>query len=960
LAQTVRPIRSSRRRLLLWLILAVAVLVVVFGALSGFYIDILWFREVQLSSVFWTRFWSRVVLAVVFGSLFFLLMYVNLLIVRRLRPKYRVFSPEEEVVERYRAAFEPFARWVLPAISLLFAVFAAAGVAAQWESYQLWRVSGDVASGVVDPIFERDAAFYMLSLPFQEFVQGWLFTSLVVIAVVSAAAHYLWGGIRLRSPGERFTPQVKAHLSVLLGLIVLVKAWGYRLEQFDLLTSERGVVTGASYTDVNAHLPALRLLVVIAIVCAVLFLVNIRFRGWALPALGIGLLALASVVVGAVYPAFVQRFRVAPQELQRERPYIERNINLTRMAYGIDQVETAEFAAAPTFTSEEVEASQSTIDNIRLWNPDVIRQSYLQLQRFRQFYEFQDVDVDRYVVDGERRTVMIAPREINQDGIPGGGATWQNQHLFYTHGYAATASRVDEVTPEGAPSFVLSDIPTTGALAPALTQPQVYFQEGSAVDYVAVGTEAEEFDYPLGQEGGQETARYDGQGGIEVGGFFRRLAFAWRYRDVNLLISGLINENSRMLINLDLESRVQKIAPFLQYDQDPYAALVEGRVKWIWDAYTTSDRFPYSERTDLSVATAQRLPSGDSAVNENLPGSANYISNSVKVVVDAYDGTITFYVVDPEDPIIEAWQRVFPGLFTSVEEAPDELRAHFRYPEDLFRIQTSQYANYHVTDATQFYAKGDFWSIPQVSIDPTVGAVPLEPYYLLLPLPDQEEAQFILFTPFTPAERPNMVAWMAANSDPEGYGTLSSFQFGGRNVTGPGQAAVLMHQDPDVSRETTLLDQRGSDVIYGDLLVIPVGQGFVYVQPLYLVSEQIGQSIPEMKRVVVVNGQDVVMENTLDEALAGAVGAPVPTEPTEPAEPGEPTEPAADVASLLAQAQQHFVAAEAALQAGDLATYQAELEQAEQLVQQAAELSGAPAPEPTPSPQGGGGGGGGG
>jgi uncharacterized membrane protein (UPF0182 family) len=952
-AQTVRPIRASRRRLLLWLALAVAAVAVIFGAISGFYIDILWFREVGLSSVFWTRFWSRLVLAVIFGAAFFLLMYVNLLIVRRLRPRYRVFSPEEEIIERYRTAFEPYARWVLPGASILFAAFAAAGVASQWESYQLWRVSGDVSFGTADPIFGRDVAFYLLSLPFQRFVEGWLFTSLVVITLVTAAAHYLWGGIRLRSATERFSPQVKAHLSVLLGLIVLVRAWGYRLGQFDLLTSERGVVTGASYTDVNAHLPALRLLVVIAIVCAVLFLVNIRFRGWALPALGIGLLALASVVVGAIYPAFVQRFRVAPQELQRERPYIEDNIELTRVAYGIDAVGMQEFPAAPTFSAEEVEAAPDTIENIRLWNPDVIKQSYLQLQRLRPFYEFEDVDVDRYVVDGARRTVMIAPREIDQLGIPGGGATWQNQHLFYTHGYGVTASRVDEVTAEGAPSFIVSDIPPTGPLAAEIQEPRVYFEEDSEVPYVAVGTQAQEFDFPLGQEGGQELTRYGGRGGIQVGGFLRRLAFAWRYRDVNLLISGLIDEDSRMLINLDLPTRVSKIAPFLQYDQDAYAAVVDGRVVWIWDAYTTSDRFPYSELSDMSTLTAQVTSTGAVVGNDQLPASANYIRNSVKVAVDAYDGTTTFYAVDEQDPIIRAWGRVFPDLFTPVSEAPLTLQEHFRYPEDLFRIQTDTYANYHVTDPVQFYAKGDFWSIPQVSIDPTVGSVPLEPYYLLLPLPGEEEARFILFTPFTPANRPNMVAWMAANSDPEGYGDLTSFQFGGRNVIGPGQAAVLMHQDPDVSRETSLLDQRGSNVIYGDLLVIPVGQGFVYVQPLYLESEQSGQGIPEMKRVIVVNGQDVLMRNTLDEALAAAVGVAPPTE--EPTEPGEPTEPAGDVAALLADAQQHFEAAEAALQAGDLATYEAEIDQARELVQQAAELSGAPpevSPEPSPSPGG--------
>jgi len=937
LARVTRPLGPPRRRLLLWLILGVAAVVVILGALSGFYIDVLWFREVGYSSVFWTRFWSRVALAAVFGAAFFVLLYANLLIVRRLRPRYRVFSPEEEAVERYRSVFEPYARWVLPGASLLFAAFAAGGVAGQWEAFQLWRVSDQVSFGIEDPVFLRDAAFYVLSLPFQRFVQSWLFTSLVVVTLVAAGAHYLWGGIRLRAVGERVTPQVKAHLSVLLGLIVLVKAWGYRLGQFDLLVSERGVVTGASYTEVHAHLPALRLLVVIAILCAVLFLVNIRFRGWALPALGIGLLALSSVVVGAVYPAFIQRFRVAPQELQRERLYIERNIEFTRIGYGLEGVETREFPAGASVTREEVDGAPTTIQNIRLWNPDVIKDSYLGLQRLKPYYEFTDVDVDRYVVDGERRVVMIAPREVNQQMIPGGGATWQNQHLFYTHGYGVTASRVDEVTTAGAPSFILSDIPVAGSLATELTQPRLYFQEEAGVPYVAVGTGTDEFDFPQGETGGQVRFRYDGEGGIPVGGFARRLAFAWRYRDVNLLISGLIDEDSRLLINTGIEDRVRKIAPFLLYDHDPYAAIVEGRVVWIWDAYTSADRFPYSERADLG------LESG----NEELLGLAgNYIRNSVKVVVDAYDGTTTFYLVDEADPVIQAWSRAFPDLFTPASEAPASLVEHFRYPEDLFRIQAHQYANYHVADPAQFYAKEDFWSVPEVQTDPEAQTTTeLEPYYVLLSLPGEDEPRFRLFTPFTPLNRPNMVAWMAAESDPEEYGKLVSFEFQGLNVNGPRQVTTFILQDTEVSQQVTLFGQLGSRVVYGDILAIPIGSSFLYVQPLYLESQ--GAGIPELKRVVVVNGENVEMADTLSDALAELFGAAAPE--AGPGEPG-PEEPApeGDLAELLAQAQAHFEAADAALRNGDLATYQAEIEQAAALIQQAAAAAGV---EPTPQPQ---------
>ena len=940
-----------RRR---WLLIAGAAVVVVAIALtilSGFYLDILWFGEVGLTSVFWTIFWSRMAPALIFGSIFFVLLYANLLIVRAIRPAYHVYSPREEVVERYRQMFEPYARWGLPLIAAVFALFAAAGVGVRWEELQLWRVADQVTFGVTDPVFGRDVSFYVLSLPFQRFVQGWLFSSLIVITLVTGGAHYLWGGIRARATGERVTPQVKAHLSVLIGLAVLVRAWGYRLGQFDLLTSERGTVTGASYTDVNAQLPALRLLVIIAMIVTVLFLINIRFRGWALPALGIGLLALASIVVGGAYPAFIQRIRVAPQELDQERPFIDRNIEFTRRAFGLSDVERVRFPAEPDLTAEEVQAAESTLENIRLWNPDVLKQVYLQLQRIRPYYEFLDVDVDRYEIEGRKRVVMIAPREIDQNGISGQGQTWQNQHLFFTHGYGAAAARVDEITAEGSPVFALEDIPVRGSIG--LDQPQVYFGEEAAVPFVVVNTSTPEFDFPQSAEGESQFARtrYQGEGGIEIGGLFRRMAFAWRYRDVNLMISGLITPESRVLINTSIEERVQKVAPFLRYDYDPYTAVVDGRMVWIWDAYTESNEYPYSQEVDLGDAT-----------NGRQSGNVNYIRNAVKVVVDAYDGTMTFYINDPEDPIIQAWSLVFPDLFTPLAEAPVELREHFRYPENLFQIQSHQYAGYHVTDADQFYAKEDFWSLPQVAQGSTTDAQgrpaqveprELEPYYMLLPLPGEEEERFVLFTPFTPADRPNMVSWMAAVSDPDEYGRLVSFEFpSGRNVAGPGQVASFISQDPDVAREVSLFDQRGSDVRYGDLLAIPIGQSFLYVQPLYLQAEQALSAIPELKRVVVVRGNAVTMAETLSSAIEASFGGQVDTGEEPPTDEPGPEEPAADIEDLLAQARDHFRQAQDALREGDLATYQEQIEAAQAAVEEALQLaagSSQATPEPSPS-----------
>ncbi len=914
---------------------------VLLSALSGLYIDVLWFREVGFSSVFWGRVWAQLALASTFGVAFFVLLYVNLLIVRAIRPPYQVMGVGQDYAERYRVAFEPHARWATPAVAVVFAVFAAVGVAGQWQAFQLWRAAADVPFNVIDPVFGHDLSRYVLSLPFQRFIQSWLFSSLVVVLLVTAGASYLWGGIRPASPTQRVVPQVKAHLSVLMGLIVLVKAWGYRLEQYDLLLSPRGTVTGASYTDINARLPALKLLVVIAVVTAVLFLVNIRFRGWALPALGLGLLALTSVAAGTLYPAAIQRFRVDPQELQQERPYIERNLEFSRRAFGIDDIDERSFPVERGIDQQDVDQNQETVENIRLWNPEVLKQSFVNLQRIRPYYDFPDVDVDRYEVNGDRRTVMVAAREIAQSGIAQGG-TWQNRHLFYTHGFGMVATRVDEVSVEGAPSFVMSDIPVKGDLADRLDNPRLYFSEKTDVPFVITGTETPEFDFPQSAEGETRFARttYEGLGGIEVGGFFRKLVLAWRFRDVNMLLSDLINADSRILINRDLQTRVQKVAPFLQYDHDPYAAMVDGRVVWIWDAYTTTDMYPYSQRANLADLT-----------DNDLQGQANYIRNSVKVVIDAYDGTTRFFLMDPEDPLILAWQRVFPDLFTPLSEASDDLRAHFRYPEDLFRVQAWQYTAYHVTEPDQFYHREDFWSLPllpeqtggEQDQDQQLPSSQLEPYYVLMPLPGEDEARFVLFIPFTPANRPNMVAWMAAISDPEDYGQLVSIEFPGRNVEGPEQIAALIVADPDVSRDVSLFSQRGSRVIFGDLLAIPVGDSFLYVQPLYLRSQQTESAIPELKRVIVAHGGSVTMAPTLQEALAQSLGVEEPEEPEEPdpdePDPDEPdpdAPPEGTIEQLLAEAEEHFLEADRLLREGDLAGYQREIGLAREAVQEAA------------------------
>jgi hypothetical protein len=943
----------GRRRLVIIVAAVLAAVLLAFTALSGFFVDVLWFREVGFSDVFWTVLRTKVFLGLAFGLAFFVLLFVNLWIVRRITPSYRALTPEQEIIERYRMQFEPYARWLLPLFALVIAFFVGLGVTTQWQTFLLWRNGSGLTFGNPEPVFGRDPAFYVFSLPWLRFVQGWLFSALVGVTLLAGLAHYLWGGIRPQAPGlgEKVTPQVKAHLSVLLGLIVLTKAWGYYLGQFDLLTSTRGVVVGASYTDVNAQLPALRILVFIAIACAILFLVNIRLRGWALPVIAVGLLALVSIIAGAAYPGFVQRFRVAPQEFQREQPFIVDNIEATRRAFGLDGITSTSRPIGDEVTTEEVRTNAATISNIRLWRPDVLLENYTSLQRFRSYYDFNDVDVDRYEVDGERRVLMISAREVSQNGIAEGGQTWQNVHLVYTHGFGAVASQVNTATTEGQPAFTLRDIPSMGDPSLEGNGQRVYYGEGADGDaaFVVVDTEQDELDYQgtATDDQAQQNFSYDGDGGIPIGGLFQRALFAWRYRDVNLLISGLIRGDSRILIYRDITERVPKAAPFLRFDADPYTAVVDGRLVWIWDAYTTTSEYPYSDLVDLAEVTSPPSNGGPS-----LSGSANYLRNSVKVVVDAYEGSIRYYVADPSDPIIRAWSAAFPTLFTPIDEASEELQAHFRYPENLFQVQAMQYTNYHVTDPNVFYGKQDFWAVP---VDPTISTDTNEflmrPYYVLMRLPGDTEESFSLILPFTPLARQNMVAWLAAKSDPgPDYGQIVSFEFpSGVNVDGPTQVFSRINQDQRFSTERTLLGQGGSSIVFGDFLVIPLQDSLLYVQPVYVKSNQ-PNAIPELKRVVVANGAEIGIGTTLSEALADSIGAAVP-----PEEGGAPPPQGTvdeQVQALLDEAAQHFAAADEALRAGDLATYQAEIEAAQTAIERAQELLGATAtasPSPTPS-----------
>lgn len=909
-------------------------MLIAIGGLSGVYTDLLWFDETGFRDVYTTRLGTMALLGFVFGTVFAVLLVVNLWVAQRFTHPARVFSMQDQLIERYRMLLRPYVRRIIVAGSIVLGIFAGFGATAQWRNWLLFRNA--TSFGEVDPIFKKDLGFFVFKLPFHRFVFAWGFGSLIVITLIVAGVHYFMGGIRTEGAAPRVAPHVKAHLSVLMGLLVALKAWGYRLDQFDLLYSPRGgQVIGASYTDVNAQNPALKLLVVIAIVCALLFLVNLFFKGWVLPATGIGLLLLTSIIAGGIYPATVQRLRVNPVERQREEPFIKRNIDATRAAFQLDEkhIEVRSLPATATIDKKSLDENKATVDNIRLWSPEILKDAYEQLQRITGYYEFADVDVDRYTIAGKKRQVMLSAREIDPTQLRAEAQTWTNKHLFYTHGYGVVASRVDTATLDGQPEFIIRDIPAKGVEgAPKIDQPSIYFGEQEAEQFVVANSSVPELDFPTEGGTGSKETKYAGKGGIPMSGFLRKLAFAWRFRDVNLLISDAVRPESRLLFRREVRERVRHVAPFLQPDSDPYIVIAGGRLVWVVDAYTATAQYPYSQRIDLGTVT-----------DNNLRGTVNYIRNSVKATVDAYDGTVTLYVWDQQDPIIRAWGKVFPSLLRNKSEMPREIVEHVRYPEDLFKVQSERYALYHITNPIEFYSKSDVWRIPN---DPSDPSAKLPPYYVLMRLPGETAAEFVLGRPFAPFsneegnKRQNMTAWLAARSDGANYGKLVSFVYRkDTNVDGPELVDSRIENDATVRQVKTQLDPTGARILKGNLLVIPIGDAVLYMQPLYLKS---ASNLPEFKRVVVATRDKVRIANTLTEALEGLFGDLPPTI-------GEPPKEE-DVASLIAKALSHYNLSQAALKTGDFARYGREQGEMRKALESAQRRLGGPVSSPSPSP----------
>lgn len=931
---------------------AIAVVLVLLAALlasARFYTDVLWFQEVGFTSVLWTSIRTQFFVGLVVGLAVAAIIWLNLWLAARAEPAYRVTvasrrSPLDEF-EKYRELLTPYLRWIRLGVALFVGFIAGVGAAASWQTVLLWM--NRVSFGREDPQFGRDVGFYMFELPFLDQMLDWLWFAFIAALVLSIAAHFFNGSIRPEGGLSGVQSGALAHISVLLGLLAVTKAAQYWLGQYHLNFSPRGVVTGASYTDVNAQLLALKLLAIISIISAILFIVNIRVRSVVLPLAAVGIWILTAFLAGGVWPWAIQRFSVEPQELQRETEFIDRNLEETRFAFGLSDVDTRDFAASAALEAEGVRANEEILQNVRLWDPPILAQAYRQLQEIRPYYEFPDVDVDRYEVGGEMRQVLLSARELSLEDIPESSRTWSNLHFQYTHGYGLVASLANEQTTAGQPSFLVKDVPGTvseGADDLAPDQPRLYYGEVfESNEYSIVNSGQDEIDYPT--EDGVARSNYEGEGGIRIGGFFNQVAFAIRESDPNLILSNLVEGDSKILLYRDVRDRVRRAAPFLSLDHDPYPAVVDGRTVWILDAYTSSEWFPYSQRFDFSEIVSSQGDDGQPA-DGVLSGERNYIRNSVKVVVDAYDGTMKLYVVDDEDPLLDAWRGAFPDLFTD-EEPSDDLQAHFRYPEDLFTVQSEVYLTYHMDDAADFYAKEDAWAVAEtpdrdvrISSDATAttdgDGEAVSPSYLLFKLPGETDQEFVLQRPFTPTTRPNMISMLVARSDPANYGELVTLQFPRSvQVPGPVQVDNLINQDVDTSRELTLLGQEGSNIQYGKQVILPLNDSLIYIQPLFVTAEDGG--IPELKKVAVVFGEEVVLADTFDEALVQLFDLEEPQEPQEPGEPDEPDDPQEpqepqtpaeerQAQRLLDRAASVYAQMQEALADGDLQRY-AELEQ---------------------------------
>ncbi len=877
--------RSSRIGIVL-LIAALFLLPVVGPALFSFSTEWLWFDSIGYQAIFRTRLVAQWGLAAAGLLLSLVWLGGNLLAAVRLTDREVPLAQKMDKPRIDLRGQTIAAGWIGV---ILVALVASLAVGSQWET--VLRYSNASSFGVTDPVFGQDIGFYVFKWPLLQLLTTWGLW-LVGLALAGAAAVHVSG--QVQSGKIQLQAGALIHLTLLAAAFLAFRAWGYYLQRYEVLYSVHGALHGAGYTDIHVRLPAYNALAIILAIAAVLMLANLYLRKvWAIWA-PLAVWLVASFVMLDIAPSLSQRLIVNPDELARERPYIERSIAFTRQAYDLDKIQEIPFAGDTALSWKELEANQDTLDNIRLWDWQPLQRTYRQLQEIRTYYEFGDVDVARYTLEDGPRSVMLSARELRTDQLAEQAQTWVNEHLIYTHGQGVVLNAVNEVTSEGLPNLLVSGIPPHSS-DPLLQidRPEIYFGEMEN-NYVIVGTTEDELDYPEGAT--NVYTRYQGEPGISLDNFWRRLAFSVRFGDLPILISRSITDESQLLMHRQIEERIENVAPFLWLDEDPYIVISEGRLYWIQDAYTFSSRYPYSEPVT------------------GFGEKVNYMRNSVKVVVDAYDGRMTFYAADPDDPILQTYQQIYPDLFTPFETMPADLRQHVRYPEDLFTIQAEMYMTYHMRDPQVFYNREDLWQ-QAIEVRGDQEAL-VDPYFVIMRPPGKEESEFMLMLPLTPAGKDNMIAWLYADSDGEDYGQMGVLEFSKQEmIYGPRQIEARIDQDPVISQQLTLWNQSGSQVIRGNLMVIPIDGGLIYVESVFLQAES--GRLPELKRVIVAHGNKIAMRDTLTDALADVFSGQAPPAAIEPGE----DEPTGDAGALARSAQAHYEAAQACLTEGDWACY---------------------------------------
>ena len=907
------------------LTLTVVILVVLSGvllSLSGFYADWLWFKSVDFTSVWTTVLATKIFLFVVAGLLTSSIILLNIIIAYKRRPLYVPLSIEADNLERYRAQIEPIKRWVVLALAVGLFYFAGTSGSALWESWLLFKNS--TSFGVKDPQFNMDISFFAFKLPFYQTIIAWGISTLVLAIIASTVVHYLYGGIRLQVQEDRTTVAARVQLSVLLGGVVLMKAVAYWFDRYQLALKESKLITGLTYTDVNATLPAKAILAAIAVVCALLFFANIIRRSWVLPAAGTALLVVSSVLIAGIYPGAIQQFQVKPSESSKEAPFIQRNIDATRSAYGLDDVAISDYQATVATNTGQLADDAATIANIRLMDPNVLSATFRQLQQIRPYYSFpESLDIDRYTVDGVKRDVVIAARELNIEGNP--SRNWINDHLVYTHGFGLVAAYGNDRDIDGKPKFAVGNLPPTGALGKF--EPRVYFGENVPNYSIIGGVKTDtpvEFDYPDDTSpNGQRNYTYTGSGGVPVGSLINKVIFALKYQEQRILLSNLINKDSKILFERNPRDRVAKVAPWLTLDGDPYPALVDGKIMWIIDGFTTSAGYPYSRQSVLSNVIADIQ--GSATIGAQRNRTVNYIRNSVKATVDAYNGTVTLYEWNEKDPVLKTWAKAFPNTIKPKSEISAQLLEHIRYPEDLFRVQREILSSYHVKTAEAFYGGQDFWRVPRDPSTFGANASAQPPYYLTLQMPGTKKPVFSLTTPFVPrGGRENLSAFAVVNSDPgPDYGKISVLQLPrNTNIAGPSQVASNFEAKPEVANSLSLLRRGGSDVVLGNLLTLPVGGGLLYVQPVYVRATSNTAAYPLLQKVLVSFGDQIGYDDTLKGALDQVFGGNSGTVAggSSSGTAGQ-TSTNSSLANSLASAKQAYADGLAALAKGDFAAY---------------------------------------